>query len=297
MSNKITYGPHIFCGGPLWYILSNKGASEIESHNDIILSFADAFDSSNESSLLRQLKSQNKVKEGDEVNLAFMNHGATELVYLVKVCDEPKYALLINQPKTDKNIVKKEFENLTHFFKKDSRFIVEPHVFYENPLFSMYLTSYVDNALCVANSPDDDLQLGVYNPLPSYHFENFDVNTTDFVNISRIAHLINSYDKRNNIGISKTQISGNDFMLKQETNLDSLQSIIDNTVLIAVRDTINVSFDEYVALIRKEFQVGTYRNSKLGSDFKINHHSKMPINSEIIDEGIEQGLLLRTRNY
>lgn len=297
MNDKITYGPHLFFGGPLWYIRSKDGITENESHKKIVLSFFDAFDLNDKSSLLSQLNSQKKVNKNSDINFAFMNYGDTELVYLVKIDDKPKYALLINQPKTDKKIVKTEFENLNHFFKKDSRFIIEPHVFYENSLFSMYLTSYINNALCVANSPDDDLQLGVYNPLPSYHFENFNDTTTYFVNISRIAHLINSYDERNNIGISKTQISGNDFMLKQETNLDSLQSIIDNTVLIAVRDTINVSFDEYIALIRKEFQVGTYRNSKLGSDFKINHHSKMPINSEIIDEGIEQGLLLKTRNY
>lgn len=173
----------------------------------------------------------------------------------------------------------------------DSRFVVKPHMFFETEFFAMYISDYVDNALCVANNYLTGC-LGVYNPLPNYHFEDFTSDVADKVNISRIAHLVNSFNFDELKGVSKTQISGNDFMLTQDVNFDDLDSIINNMRIISARDFHHSSFQEYLNLIRFEFEKSVCRDSQevLDGSFKINHHSKMLISKSIIEEGILRGL-------
>ncbi len=287
MSSKIKYGPHLFPGGPLYYIQSEKKYIQ-KVHNEIMLSFAIALNENENGSIAQQIK----IRDSDRLQLSFMNYGNTELVYLLNI-NKQKYTLLINPPHMDKTVIKNQFQNLRRLHNNDSRFIVNAHSFFENEKYAMYLTEYIDNALCVGN--EEPNVLGVWNPLPHYHFEEFNRETSDLVNISRIAHIVNLYDDLNQIGISKTQISGNDFMLTQNTDFQDLQSIIDNTRIIGARDSISIPFEHYIELLREEFQVATSRTDidVLEGRLKINHHSKMPISKDIINEGIEQGYMLR----
>ncbi len=287
MNHEIKYGPHLFPEGPLYYIRSNERDIH-EVHNEIMLSFVNALNKNQEGSIAQQIE----IKNSDELQLSFINYGNTELVYLLTVNKE-KYTILINQPHIDKAIIKNQFQNLCRLHTNDSRFIVNAHSFFEEDRYAMYLTEYINNALCVGNEKPN--MLGVWNPLPYYHFEEFNKATSDLVNISRIAHLVNLYDDVNQMGISKTQISGNDFMLTQDTDFLDLQSIIENTRIIGARESISISFEHYIKLIKEEFQVGTSRTDfdVLSGRIKINHHSKMSISKELINEGIEQGYLLR----
>ena len=294
MGVRIKYGPHLFPNDPLNYIFCDNNLNRVDAHTEIIISLASAFSADISDSLFNQILVQDDDIE-NTVNISFMNYGNTELVYLVTLSDNSKYAALINQPHIDNKIVSTEYQNLKRLFDKDSRFIIEPHAIYENQKYSIYLTSYLDNALCIANSRADESKLGVYNPLPCYHFQDFNSLTSDYVNISRIAHLVNSYDERYELGIAKTQISGNDFMLAKKTNLDDLDSVVNNMKLIGARDSINVSFENYISMIKDEFKIATHRNDYLVKKgfFKINHHSRIPFSKEIIQEGIEQGMSLR----
>ncbi len=287
MSQKIKYGPHLFPGGPLYYIRSEEQDIR-EAHSEIMFSFATALNENQNGSIAQQIK----IKDSDKLQISFMNYGNTELVYLLTI-NKQKYAILINQPQMNKTVIKNQFQNLHRLHNNDSRFIVNAHSFFENDRYAMYLTEYINNALCVGNEKPNIL--GVWNPLPHYHFEEFNKETSDLVNISRIAHIVNLYDDVNQIGISKTQISGNDFMLTQDTDFLDLQSIIENTRIIGARDSISVPFERYIKLLREEFQVATSRTDHdvLEGRIKINHHSKMPISKDLIDEGIEQGYMLR----
>lgn len=143
-------------------------------------------------------------------------------------------------------------------------------------------------------------KLGIWNPKPKYHFKQCDKRQTTNLNIARIAHLINNYDDQREEGIVKTQISGNDFMLQAQTNLDNLEDVLNNTILIAARETTRLPLQEYLAFVHKEFQEETYREQQRiqKNNLKINHHSKMRTPTKEIEKGITYELQLKQqRNY
>lgn len=57
----------------------------------------------------------------------------------------------------------------------------------------------------------------------------------------------------------------------------------------------DVPFNEYLDLLRKEFVVGTFKDTDevISGKMKINHRSKKPMTLEEIEEGIRIGLKLR----
>ena len=57
---------------------------------------------------------ENKIDElnGEEYRIQFINYGRTQLVFVVTVDDDKQYTLLVNQPKTEYGVGKREFDNL-----------------------------------------------------------------------------------------------------------------------------------------------------------------------------------------
>lgn len=278
-----------FPEGALYYIRSNENV-EI-GYQEINLSITQALAIKQPESIANQLR----IDQNDAVQFSFMNYGNTELVYELSINQKQKYAFLINQPHTPKEVVKNQFHNLKRLHQINPKHIIKPIAEFENNKYAMYLTELIPNSLCIGNNRPR--YLGVWNPQPRYKFEEFNQETTDKVNISRIAHIINAYDNEHELGIAKMEISGNDFMLREETDFANLQSIIENTIIISARDNIHIPFEDYMFLVREEFQRETYRDYKKVKKniLKINHHSQMAIPIKIIDEGIKKGLELRVR--
>jgi len=296
MSGKITYGPHLFPGDPFTYLRTEEQDENkvVADYIDLISTFSLAFDKDIPHSIINQFFNSDSTFD-ESFNISFLNYGNTELVYLLTFPDNSKYIALINQPQTDKEVVLKEYENLKRLFNIDPRHVIETHGFFETEKNSLYITSYLEDALCIANFPIHDKKLGIYVPTPVYHFDEFDDVTSRYVNVARIAHLVNFYDDTAGLGLANVEISGSDFMLAKDTDLADPNSILYNMKLLGARNTINVSFDEYISLVRKEFRIATerYHPSVMDGSFKINSHSRMCIDEKVIDAGIQVGLYLR----
>jgi len=138
---------------------------------------------------------------------------------------------------------------------------------------------------------------GVYDPLPSYHFERFMPGVSSAVNSAMIALLVNYYDAERKRGIANTQICGNDFMLTRDFRKDDPSTAQPNMRLIAARGFIDASLDEYLDLLRREFISGTRRDNYNVFLRKpaVNHHSVNAMTGEEIESGIETGLSLIKR--
>lgn len=65
--------------------------------------------------------------------------------------------------------------------------------------------------------------------------------------------------------------------------------------LIAARKLIKITLEEYIELIKKEFLLRTYYKNYNERDKSIiiNHKSRIPMEKEDIEKGIELGLKLR----
>jgi hypothetical protein len=85
--------------------------------------------------------------------------------------------------------------------------------------------------------------------------------------------------------LAETQTSGNDFLLNRDMKIK----------MIGARKYMEIPFDEYLALLRKEFVIGTQHDSNevKSGKIKINHRSKKPMTLEEIEEGIQIGMKLR----
>jgi hypothetical protein len=296
MANKISYGQHLFPGGPDLYI--RTGSSDLrenESHFNIQRSLAMAFSNEFSNSIFSQLAQQFHFNPNSDVHLSFMNYGDTQLVYRATIANDTQFAVLINQPQTPLGVVKKEFDNLQQLVEIDPRFVVKPHAFNRVGKHELYASEYIDNAFCIAHLNRGNNPHGVYDPVPYYHFENFPPQIIDKVNASMIALLVNYYDERKKLGIAKTQTSGNDFLLTRDFSMDNPDSVLPNIKIIAARDTVNITLNEYLDLIRYEFALETFRSDEevKSGQIKVNHHSKTPMTSGQIEEGIEIGMGLR----
>ncbi|MDP1728975.1 MAG: hypothetical protein Q8L27_02105 [archaeon] len=282
---KISYGPHDFPWGPEPYIRKgNLGLNIDEAHKNIVLTLANAF-ADGKQSIPSQLTDRFDIKNQD-VRLNFINYGDTQLVYLATFENGTKLTTLINQPHTPLGRVKREFTNLKRMVQIDSRFVVEPFSYFamEEAGHELYVSQYVDNAMCVAVNGNH----GVYDPLPNYHFEEFSPEMSLEVNSSMIALLVKYYDEERQKGLAKTQVSGNDFILTRDFNKTNPSTILPNMKLISARDFVNTSLDGYLDMLRQEFLIGTNYDSGV-----INARSKMPMTKREIEIGIEKGLLLR----
>lgn len=307
MSNKIIYWPHKDRESPLPYIrireesiqgTKNRLVEILDSHENIKQTLFDWFDSTNPDSVFSQLSERFDLDDQSPVKISFINYGNTELVYLAKVWDKNKFTILINQPHTSTETIKQEFENLKRLYEIDPRYVVEPLAYFANERkeYSFYVTEYIDNAICIAHNPG--WTAWFYNPLPYYHFENINLGTTKELNKNIIALLVNYYDEEQWMWLSETEISGNDFILTRDFNVDNLETVKNSIKLISARNLMKISFNEYLNLIRKEFSIWTNRemDEVLNGKIKINHKSVISMTTEEIEQGIKLWLAMSSNS-
>lgn len=232
----------------------------------------------------------------NKMSVKFINYGDTQLVYVISH-GEDKYAMLVGQPATEFGVVKREYELLNEFAKRD-KCVVNSNSYYSeiNDLYKKeaYITKYYNQARCIASQNSG---FGVYVPEPTYHFEKFNIKESYIVNACMIAKLIALYDSDKNRGIACCKVGGGDFMLEKTWDRDNINETdtLENLKLIALRDTIECSLDEYIDLIRKEFSKRTYykNESERDKSIKINQKARVGMGVNEIEYGIRLGLQLR----
>lgn len=229
-------------------------------------------------------------------NLQFINYGDTQLVYVLSAGDK-KYTMLVGQPAAEQGIVEREYKNLKQFGKNHKDSVVIPFYYNRENERELYVTPYINQARCIAC---DDEGWGVYVPDPYYRFENFSEQERKIINTSMIAMLIRLYDAENRQGISACKIGGGDFMLEKgyENVPLSYENILKRMKLIAARDKITISLEDYIEKIKEEFSKRTYYKTEQDRDksILINHKCRIPMSKDEIEKGIELGMQLRLKD-
>lgn len=234
--------------------------------------------------------------QGRDKRLRFINYGDTQLVYVLEVNDRP-YTILLGQPASEFGIVKREHDNLKRLSKGNAGNVVSPLHYFQNKDGNreLYVTPYIHQARCIAS--DDSDGWGVYVPEPDYHFRSFSDEERSIVNSSMIALLVKMYDQKNKKGIAACKIGGGDFILEKGYEDESLthENVLKRMKLIAARDMVSMSLEEYIETLRYEFSKRTYYRNEADRDKSIlvNHKSRIPMSEEEINNGIEIGLKLR----
>jgi hypothetical protein len=272
---KVFYGPHTF-GNPAIYLRGDLDSSVLQAHENIKNTLTSAF---NDTEFMNQLS---QVPGFDSnlffpVHLDFINYGNTQMVYCARPANGQLLTVLINQPKQKLGVVKSEFENLQRLAEIDPGFVIPTWAYFKSESNELYVSSYVKNARCIYHMEDYPMGWGNFNPVPVYHFERFSEETAKAVTSNMIALLVNYYDSERGRGISKTQISGDDFILSQEfqPNNPDANTVLANMKLIAARGFIETEFQKYLDLIQQEFLMGTHYNDPdvISGRFQINHKS------------------------
>lgn len=222
-----------------------------------------------------------------DIKVEFINYGKTELVYVLTEPNGNRLTILTKQPAVELGKVKQEADYLTELKKIDDH-VIAPIKYYKFGDQELYVTPYVNQARCIAS----DDSWGMYIPEPYYRFENFTRDQESIVNPCMIAKLISLFDVENNQGIGACKIGGGDFMLPKgwEKTPPTFENVLDNLYLIAAREKIDCTVDEYLEIIRAEFSrrtIGENQNKLL-----INHRGRVPMKIEDIELGIEMGLVM-----
>lgn len=232
-------------------------------------------------------------KTADDYSLEFINYGRTQLVYVLtdKIIGE-KVTILAKQPIVQFGKVKQEAKNLIELNKKDKN-VVAPIDYFASDGQEMYVTPYVNQARCIAS----DTKWGMYVPEPFYRFVDFNRQQERVVNSCMIAKLISLYDKEKQEGISACKLGGGDFMLPKnwEKRMPTFEGTYRNLYLIAAREKVKCSLDEYVSLIRKEFSRETIKEDQ--ASLTINHRGRVAMKADDIEIGVQIGIkMLHTKN-
>ena len=226
-----------------------------------------------------------KGKSIKDFDLEFINYGRTQLVYvLTDKSNNEKVTILAKQPVVEFGKVKQEADYLKNLSKQHKN-IVAPIDYYSDGEQELYVTPYINQARCVAS----DGKWGMYIPEPFYRFEYFTDSQERVVNSCMIAKLVSLYDFEKNQGISSCKLGGGDFMLPKgwENDILTIKNTLDNLYLIAAREMINCSFDDYLNIIRNEFTRATINDSQ--EDLVINIRGRVPMDIQDIESGIELG--------
>ena len=235
--------------------------------------------------------------QGKNKRLQFINYGDTQLVYVLTVGGR-KYTLLVGQPSTEFGVVKKEYENLKILGKSNRENIVVP-IHYcgdRNNHKELYVTPYLYQARCIGV---EDREWGIWVPEPEYHFQEFSQEDRRVINSSMIAILVKYFDDKNNLGIGACRLGGGDFILEKgfEDEKMTYENILKRMKLIAARELLPMTLEEYVNKIKEEFSKRTYYRSEEERDKSvlINQKGRTPMSLEEIHNGIELGYELRER--
>lgn len=228
------------------------------------------------------------------MKLQFINYGDTELVYVL-YSDNKQYAVLVGQPMTEFGSIKEEFNNLKYLAQDNPDFIVKPLHYFTNGERELFIAPYIYKARCIASTN----KWGIYVPEPNYHFEEFTDEQRFIVNSSMIALLIKTYNEEKELGICSCKLGGGDFILDRNwTNMKlSRENILNNMKIVAARELIYLSLEDYIDLIKREFvKITYYENEKYRNQtILINQKGRVPMDKEEIEEGISLGLKLRKR--
>ena len=217
----------------------------------------------------------------------FINYGSTQLVFVLHV-DDKKYTLLVSQPATKYGVGKTEFLNLVRLNELNPDTVIKPISYFSDNPNELYVTPYVYQARCVGVNTT---KWGVWLPDPEYHFEDFTKKELSNICTVMVALLIKYYDDNSNEGLSKIRLDGGDFMLDKEIDEDgyNIDSILKHIKLIAARDKIHLSLDEYIEALKQELTNNVEKPRIIGKKLRC------PINLEDIEKGIKLGLNLRNR--
>ena len=222
--------------------------------------------------------------DSNELQLEFINYGKTELVYVLTEKNGERVTILTKQPVVEFGKVKQEAQNLKEL-KKVDKSVVAPIDYYRFGDQELYVTPYINQARCVAS----DGSWGMYIPEPFYRFEGFTREQEQVVNSCMIAKLVSLYNFEKGQGIASCKLGGGDFMLPKgwEKETPTIQGTLKNLYLIAAREMLDCSFEEYLDIIRSEFSRRTINENQ--DDLLLNLRGRVPMQMEDIENGIELG--------
>lgn len=231
-----------------------------------------------------ELYSKKRNINPQNVRIEFINYGKTELVYVLTEPNGNRVTLLVKQPSVKFGKVKQEANYLTRLKMCDDN-VVAPIEYYQYGDYELYITPYINQARCVASYGS----WGMYVPEPEYRFVPFNEEQEKIVITCMISKLVSLYDFDNNEGICECKLGGGDFMLPKgwELELPTIENTLPNLYLIAAREKINCSFEDYLDIIREEFSKATINKNQ--NDFFINKRARVPMSLEDIEAGIELG--------
>ena len=217
--------------------------------------------------------------------IEFINYGSTELVFVVTYLDGRRVTLLVKQPAVSYGKVKEEADNLTELNKRDKN-VIAPIEYFANSGQELYATPYIMQARCVASFNG---AWGMYVPEPYYRFEPFTSEQASVVNRCMIAKLVSLYDQDKEEGIACCKLGGGDFMLPRgwESKPATIEETLEQIYLIAAREKIKCTFEEYLQIIRDEFSRATIDEDQ--SNLIMNLRARAPIDISDIEAGIELG--------
>lgn len=197
----------------------------------------------------------------EDLTIEFINYGKTELVYVLSEKTGKRTTLLVKQPAVQLGKIKQEAQNLITLEKR-SKNIVAPIDYFQLEDQELFVTPYINQARCIASYRD----WGMYIPEPYYR-----------------------YDFTNKEGISSCKLGGGDFMLPKgwEEYEPTIENTLNELYLIAAREKVKCSFDEYISIIRDEFSRATIDENQ--ENLIINLRGRVPMQIEDIESGIELG--------
>ena len=248
---------------------------------------------------LLQVVNSNELQEfqGKNKKIQFINYGDTQLVYVLTV-GERKYTLLVGQPAVEFGTVKREYENLRTLGRNNNENIVVPIHYFKDKKSEreLYVTPYLYQARCIGV---EDKNWGIWVPEPEYHFQEFSPENKGVINSSMIAILIKYFDDKRNLGIGNCRLSGGDFILEKDFEDEKItyENIMKKMKLIAARELLPMTLEEYINRIKEEFFRITYYKNEEEKDktILINQKGRASMTIEEINAGIELGCELRKR--
>ena len=231
-----------------------------------------------------QQYSERKAIPIEDLNIEFINYGKTELVYVLSEKSGKRVTLLVKQPAVQLGKVNQEARNLIALKKKDEN-VIAPIDYFQLGDQELYVTPYINQARCIASYGS----WGMYIPEPYYRFESFTAEQEKIVNSCMIAKLVSLYDFDKREGISACKLGGGDFMLPKgwERQKPTVEDTLKNLYLIAAREKVKCSFEEYLSIIRDEFSRRTITENQ--KDLIMNLRGRVPMQTEDIEAGIKLG--------
>lgn len=238
---------------------------------------------------IREVLKSNKVAEfqGKNKRVQFINYGRTQLVYVLTIDDNKQYTLLVTQPSANKGIGKKEYDNLNTLSKK-SNLVIKPLYYFQSEESELYVTPYFYQSRCIGIETED---WGMWVPEPTYHFRKYSIQERNTINSAMVSALVSLYDDQRKLGLSECRLDGGDFMLEKgfESKNLNVENILKKMKLIAARNLVEMSLEDYISQMRRELLGKEEENIILGKKLRC------PMTEKEVDEGIQYGLQLRDK--